>query len=51
MTPKASADLGVGGVDQRLPLRPEPEHDHRQVRRGQAESGQHLPAARSEVAL
>ena len=38
-------DLGVGGVDQRWPLSPEPEHDNRQVRRLQAEFSQHLPAA------
>jgi hypothetical protein len=38
-------DLPVGGVDQRGPPGPEPEHDNRQVRRRQAEVAQHLPAA------
>ena len=38
-------DLGVGGVDQRWPPGPEPEHDHRQVRGGQAEFSQHLQGA------
>ena len=33
----------VGRVDQRGPPSPEPEHDNRQVRRGQAEFAQHLP--------
>ena len=36
-------DLEVGGVDQRWPLSPEPEHDNRQFRRFQAEFVQHLP--------
>ena len=38
-------DLQVRGVDQCWPLRPEPEHDNRQVRRLQAELVQHLPGA------
>ena len=36
-------DLGVGGVDQRRRPGPEPEHDHRQARAGQAEVSQQLP--------
>ena len=39
-------DLGVGGVDQRWPLRPEPEHDNRQFRGLQAGLAQHLPGPR-----
>jgi hypothetical protein len=38
-------DLGVSRVDQHRPPRSEPEHHHRQVRRGQAELAQQLPGA------